>query len=58
MPEIENQIKIPLRETKHKMLGFKASPTEVKKLKTFCSSQRVSQSEFIRFAIRQYIPNF
>lgn len=58
MPEFEKQIEIPLRETKHKMLGFKASPTEVKKLKTFCCSQNVSQSEFIRFAIRQYIPNF
>lgn len=54
----KKHIEIPAKETKHKILGFKASPSEVNKLKTFCVNQKVTQSEFIRFAIRQYIPNF
>jgi hypothetical protein len=58
MKKLEDQFRIPRRENRHKLLGFKASPTEVKKLKDFCSSQEISQSEVIRFAIRQIIPNF
>lgn len=56
--ETENQIKIPKRETKDKVLGFKASVTEIRKLKDFCKRQQISQSEVIRYAIRQIIPNF
>ncbi|WP_372773478.1 ribbon-helix-helix protein, CopG family [Mangrovibacterium sp.] len=50
--------KIPKKTHKTKLLGFKASPEEVKKLKQFCEKEQVSQSELIRFAIRLVIPNF
>ncbi|WP_167618200.1 ribbon-helix-helix protein, CopG family [Maribellus sediminis] len=50
--------KIPKKDPKTKMLGFKASKEEVKKLKQFCQKEQVSQSEFMRFAIRLVIRNF
>lgn len=50
--------KIPRKEARQKLLGFKASTNEVKKLKTFCRQQQITQSDFFRFAIRQIIQNF
>jgi hypothetical protein len=54
----KDQINIPKKEARPKLLGFKTSANEVKKLKTFCKQQQVSQSELFRYAIRQIIPNF
>lgn len=51
-------VKIPRKEARPKLLGFKASANEVKKLKAFCKQQQVSQSDLFRYAIRQVIPNF
>lgn len=50
--------KIPKKEARPKLIGFKASANEVKKLKTFCRQQQITQSDLFRFAIRQIIPNF
>jgi len=49
---------IPKKKQKTKMLGFKASPSEVKKLKQFCDKEQVTQSELIRYAIRLVITDF
>jgi hypothetical protein len=51
-------LKIPRKETRTKLLGFKASENEVKKLKSFCKQQKINQSDLFRFAIRQIIQNF
>ena len=50
--------KIPRKEARPKLLGFKASTNEVKKLKSFCKQQQINQSDLFRFAIRQIITNF
>lgn len=52
------EINIPKKEARPKLLGFKASTNEVKKLKSFCKQQQINQSDLFRFAIRQIIPNF
>lgn len=49
---------IPKKTHKTKLLGFKASPEEVKKLKQFCEKEKVTQSDVIRFAVRLIVPNF
>jgi hypothetical protein len=51
-------LKIPRKEARPKLLGFKASANEVKKLKSFCKQQQINQSDLFRFAIRQIIQNF
>jgi hypothetical protein len=55
---MKDLLEIPRKEARPKLLGFKASTNEVKKLKTFCKKQQISQSDLLRFAIRQIIPNF
>jgi hypothetical protein len=55
---MNEQLKIPRKEARPKLLGFKASTNEVKRLKSFCRQQQINQSEFFRFAIRQIIQNF
>jgi len=49
---------IPKKRNKTKLLGFKASVEEVKKLKQFCDKEQVTQSELIRYAIRLVITDF
>jgi hypothetical protein len=51
-------LNIPRKEARPKLLGFKASANEVKKLKSFCKQQQINQSDLFRFAIRQIIQNF
>jgi hypothetical protein len=55
---MNDSLKIPRKEARPKLLGFKASPNEVKRLKSFCHKEQISQSELFRFAIRQIIQNF
>lgn len=55
---MKDLFEIPRKEARPKLLGFKASKNEVKKLKSFCKQQQISQSDLFRFAIRQIIQNF
>lgn len=54
---IEN-LKIPKRESRNKILGFKATDAEIKKVKAVCKQKQISQTDLIRYALRQIIPNF
>lgn len=54
----KDEINIPKKEARPKLLGFKASASEVKKLKSFCKQKQINQSDLFRFAIRQIITNF
>jgi hypothetical protein len=54
----ENKVRIPRKEVRPKLLGFKASPSEVKRIKSFCRQQQINQSDLFRFAIKQIITNF
>jgi hypothetical protein len=42
----ENRVNIPKREVRPKLLGFKASSSEVKRIKSFCRNKQISQSDF------------
>lgn len=54
---MKSKIKIPPTETKAQLIGVKLTDSEISKIKSFCKENKVSQSNLIRFAIKNYIPN-
>jgi hypothetical protein len=46
-------VTIPKRENKTKRLFIPITPTEQRKIKSFCSDHQVKLSDFIRFALKQ-----
>lgn len=55
---MKTKIKIPSIEVKKRILGVKLTDAEILKIKQFCSENKVSQSNLIRFSIKYYIPDF
>lgn len=51
------KIKIPPTEPKGQIIGVKLTESEILKIKLFCKEKKVSQSNLIRYAIKNYIPN-
>jgi hypothetical protein len=54
----ENRINIPRKEARQRLIGFKASNSEVRRIKSFCRKNQISQSDFFRYAVKQIISNF
>jgi hypothetical protein len=54
---MKTKVKIPPIEIKKQIIGVKLTGTEISKIKAFCSANKVSQSNLIRYAIRCYIPD-
>ncbi len=54
---MKTKIKIPPTEPKGQLIGVKLTVSEISKIKSFCKENKVSQSNLIRFAIKNYIPN-
>ncbi len=52
------KIKIPKMEQKGNLIGLKLTDSELKKVKRFCTENKVSQTFLLRFALEQVIPNF
>jgi hypothetical protein len=55
---MKTKFKIPPTEIKRQIIGVKLTDTEISKIKSFCSVNKVSQSNLIRYAIKFYIPDF
>lgn len=52
------KIKIPKMEQKANLIGLKLTDSELNKVKSFCTENKVSQTFLLRFALEQVIPNF
>lgn len=54
---MKTKVKIPPIEIKCQIVGVRLSEREISKIKIFCLEHKVSQSNLIRYAIRNYIPD-
>ncbi len=54
---MKTKVKIPPKEIKRQIVGVKLSEREILKIKKYCTEHKVSQSNLIRYAIRNYIPD-
>ncbi len=53
---MKTKIKIPTIEIKKQIIGVRLTRAEISNIKSFCRKNHVTQSNLIRYAIKDYIP--
>jgi hypothetical protein len=53
---MKTKVRIPITEIKEQIIGVRLTPTEISKVKSFCRKNRITQSNLIRYAIKNYRP--
>ncbi len=54
---MKTKVKIPIKAIKEQIIGVRLSSKEISKVKSFCRKGKITQSNLIRYAIRNYIPD-